>query len=101
MKLNPYILCVMDHNKNKPFSVVELEDNRANAAIAVNDAARACDAARAAYTASREVANTDGRPPAYADSKEEAAEYWIGRYFEHTGENREDYENKLKEDSKK
>ena len=72
-ELNPYILCAMDKSKTPE----ELRKNRA--------------AAYAAY------AYVD----AYDAADAYAAEYWLIRYFEHTGENREDYENEINKEANK
>ena len=65
--MNKYILCAMDKSKTEK----DLKKN----AYAAYDAAYA---AHAAYDAN----NMD---------------YWLNRYFERTGENREDYEKAIKE----
>jgi hypothetical protein len=76
--MNKFILCAMDKSK----TIEELEKNATDA----DDAAKAAHAAAAAAA--------DAAKAAHAV---DAAAYWIGRYFERTGENSGDYENKIKE----
>ena len=88
--MNKHILIAMDY-KNR--SREELRENYHDAAAAADAAYAAdayaaadADAAAAAYHAAYHAADADA-----------AAEYWITRYFEVTGENREDYEKALEE----
>ncbi len=76
-ELNPYILVAMDW-KNKTQEELKNNDDAAAAAAAdATDAAAATDAAVAAAADATDAA---------------VAEYWITKYFDRTGDNREDYE---------
>ena len=89
--MNKFILCAMDKSK----TVEELRENRDAAYDAWSAAAytAAYDAdADAAYTAA-----DDAYTAADADAAAAYTAYWIDKYFKQTGENREDYENKIQE----
>jgi len=79
--MNKYILCAINKSKTE-------EELKKNAAAAAAAGAAAYDAADA-YAAYAAYAAAD----AYAAD----ADYWLNRYFERTGENREDYEKAIKE----
>jgi len=90
--MNKYILCAMDKSKTE-------KDLKKNAAAAdADDAAYSYDAAAAA-----DAADAAAYAAAAADAADAAADaannmdYWLNRYFERTGENREDYEKAIKE----
>jgi hypothetical protein len=85
---------------DKSKTIEELKKNY-TAAKAADDAyaaeaAKAAKAAKAAYYAAYAATAAYGAYAAY-DADYAYAEYWLNEYFERTGENREDYENKIKE----
>ena len=93
--MNEFILFVMDDLANpSKYTQEQKEANResayttsrhaANAAAAAADAADASDAAYAAYAADTAAAASD------ADT-----DYWINRYFERTGEDKQLYVNEI------
>ena len=86
--MNKFILCVLDR-KNK--TAVELDIN-----------ADAADyAAAAAYDAddadAEDYADYAAAAAYYAYYADDTAEYWLGKYFDATGEDREEYEKVIKE----
>jgi len=91
--MNKFILCAMNRENR---TVEELKDNAAAAAYAAAaDAVAAAVAADAVATAAAAAAAAYAAVAAYAD--ELWVNYWLNRYFELTGDNREDYEKAIKE----
>ena len=82
--MNKYILCAVDKSSTE-------EELKKNAADATYDAADAYDADAAAYAAVYAAAYA--AYAAYGDNME----YWLGRYFDITGENIEYYLKAIKE----
>ena len=90
--MNPHILMVIDHQLNPDkYTKGQLEANRDNAA-AYADAADDTDAAAYAYSAATAACATY-----YADYY---TGYWLDRYFEYTGENKQDYIDAINKDNK-
>tara|TARA_R110002020_G_scaffold144145_2_gene317025 strand:- start:3799 stop:4059 length:261 start_codon:yes stop_codon:yes gene_type:complete len=85
--MNEFILCVLDRANR---TVEELEENSIDADAAAKECADVAYAAYitacAAYVAYVAIENNSA-----------AAEYWLNKYFEATGENRCDYEKAIKE----
>ena len=78
--MNPHILMVIDHQLNPDkYTKEQLEQNYDDAC------AYATYAACAAYA---------------ADAADAYAAHWLGRYFEHSGENKQDYIDAINKDNK-
>ena len=82
--MNPHILMVIDHQLNPgKYTKEQLEDNRKSAKAAYTDAAY--DAAYAA---------------AYSAAYASYSTYWLNKYFMRSGENKQDYVDKINKDNK-
>ena len=91
--MNPHILMVIDHQLNPDkYTEEQLKQNAVAAYVAASyaDAAYVADAYAAAYIAADTAANAD------ADS----AGCWVSKYFEHTGENKQDYIDAINKENK-
>ena len=93
--MNPHILMLVDHNLNPDkYTEEQLKQNAVAAYVAASyvDAAatNAAITAAAAYIAADAAANAD------ADS----AGCWVSKYFNHSGENKQDYIDEINKDNK-
>jgi hypothetical protein len=107
--MNKHILMVIDHQLNpEKYTQEQLEDNRKAAYDAADEAADAYDAAAAAaydaadaaadaYDAAAAAAAYDATTAAAAD--EAAAAKWVDIHFERSGENKQDYVDKINKES--
>jgi len=85
--MNPHILIVIDNQLNPDkYTQEQLDKN-------TDDAHDAYDAAAAAYAATYAYA---AAAYAYYDDDD----YWLGRYFKITGENKQDYIDAINKDNK-
>ena len=85
--MNKHILTVIDHQLNPgKYTRAQLQDNAADADAAAADA----NAYAYAYDAY----------DAYAYADADAAVYWLNKYFNITGENKQDYIDAINKDNK-
>ena len=93
--MNKHILTVIDNQLNPgKYTRAQLQDNAADADAAAADAnayAYAYDAYAYAYAAAAVAADAD------ADAD---AVYWLNKYFNITGENKQDYIDAINKDNK-
>ena len=93
--MNQHILIAMDHkNRDKEELIENYQD--AAAAVAAFDVS-VIEATFAAAWADVVRAARAAQAAADADADDDYVEYWLNRYFEITGENREEYEKALEE----
>jgi len=89
--MNPHILIVIDNQLNPDKYTKEQLKENADAAYAYADAFADAYAYAAANYANAAYAYAD----AFAD-----VDYWLGRYFRYTGENKQDYIDAINKDNK-
>jgi len=95
--MNKHILLVMKWLNDKDSVTQEERDDNRDAAYAAYADAYAADAAAAAYADAAAdytaaYAAADAAATAYADA---AAEIWVDKYFERSGDNKQDYIDQL------
>ena len=106
--MNKHILTVIDNQLNPgKYTRAQLQDNAADADAADADADAAADANAYAYAAAAAAdayayayAYAYDAYDAYAYADADAAVYWLNKYFNITGENKQDYIDEINKDNK-